>query len=608
MGNELVAGEWRVDLDDSGAIARFGAPNVDLIPPGLQERWVRIEIGGRRIVLDRPVEVRRSGEAVTYRYELTDPSSMSVELTYRVLPLPHDGIAIEHHVRLVPRSRITQDVVLRVSANLRLPGARQLFAPRKDGTAIRRDLTARFDWQRLDLDWVYELAGRARTFMGPGPQPLAVPMISESAEGPWRLTWAADPYMTTRFVPSRATMNGELNVVFDGAVGLAEPEERSFFACLHRGDERSAFDALYATALRDVPPGPGWLHDIAWVHYDFLADGGKGWMQDVDRLVATLPRSELARVFMCLHGWYDWLGIYAYDDRTGRLRRRWKAVSLDHPDQTRPAPRDVFSYRSIDRAHVRSLLRYARDRGIRVGLYFGDGLAADGGKLGREFAEDEVLDVGGYEAGRGPTSQLNPLHPSVRSRFHGYMAALLDTFGNDLDAFVWDETYYVDPGRIGPLACPGYADRAFMRLVRDLAAQAHAYRADIAFLTSDCIGVPGFERKAPYALVADGSFQDTGCRPDAWPYGAFPNERNVLWSCNWYPLGNIRLTAYGVDEWRAPVSTANGFIEDRGPGDYSSDELRRFVDLFDRARANLSQPMRWLTEDERATIASKWPI
>ena len=111
------------------------------------------------------------------------------------------------------------------------------------------------------------------------------------------------------------------------------------------------------------------------------------------------------------------------------------------------------------------------------------------------WAIEELLEIGGYEAGNGPTAQMNPLHPRVRDRVLGYLDALLSAFGNDLDAFVWDETYYVDPGQLGPASCPGYADRAFMRLVRELTERCHSFRADLAFLASDCIGPPGLSTR-----------------------------------------------------------------------------------------------------------------
>jgi hypothetical protein len=82
-----------------------------------------------------------------------------------------------------------------------------------------------------------------------------------------------------------------------------------------------------------------------------------------------------------------------------------------------------------------------------------------------------------------------------------------------------------------------------MRIVRDLTAEVHAYNREsgrsLAFLASDCIGVNKWVNKPPYALVADGTYQDTHCDPESWSYGIFPNYRNALWSCNWEPVTHL---------------------------------------------------------------------
>ncbi len=96
------------------------------------------------------------------------------------------------------------------------------------------------------------------------------------------------------------------------------------------------------------------------------------------------------------------------------------------------------------------------------------------------------------------------------------------------EGFLRDETFRIDPGDMGTPSHPGHADRAMMRLVFDPAARTASYRSELAFLTSDCVGVRTLTGKAPYALVAHGAYQHTACRPEAWPYGLFPNFRNTL--------------------------------------------------------------------------------
>jgi len=65
----------------------------------------------------------------------------------------------------------------------------------------------------------------------------------------------------------------------------------------------------------------------------------------------------------------------------------------------------------------------------------------------------------------------------------------------------WEETFYVRCGDRGTERVPGYAARAMMRLVRELAALAHRHDPRLAFLTADCIGHLGLVDVPPYALI-----------------------------------------------------------------------------------------------------------
>jgi hypothetical protein len=435
------------------------------------------------------------------------------------------------------------------------------------------------------------------------PEALAVPLVSEYAPSDkWRLTWCADPTFSTAFRVPFADRMGELNCVYLGAVGMDAPEERRFYACVHSGDERAAFDAFYTTALADVPPGPDWLHDVAWTHYDYLTDGGRGWIKDVDTLAEAVPSANRHQILLCLHGWYDWLGSYSYDHQSRSLLESWDAhIQIETTPQLRYGP-ESFQKVPLNQDKVRELLRYARERGFRTALYFLDGLTADSADLGRLYSPDQALRCGGWEATRSHAFVQNPLHPAVRERLHGYLDALLETWGSECDAMVWDETHYINAGELGPAVCPGYADRAMLTLVGDLAAQAHAYRPDMALLGSDNIGrTPALVSKPPYSIVADGTFQDSSNLPGAWRYGLFPNLRNVLWSCNWAPQRTFDLTAFGVRQFDTTVSTSNGYIENRGPSDLSAEELRAHLDLFHDRRHHQTR-LRWLEQSESSEL------
>ena len=96
-----------------------------------------------------------------------------------------------------------------------------------------------------------------------------------------------------------------------------------------------------------------------------------------------------------------------------------------------------------------------------------------------------------------------------------------------------------------------------------------------------------------YSLVADGGWQDTACSPEAWPFGIFPNFRNVLWSCNWWPVGNFEAAEYGASGFGAPAATSNGYGENRGLAEYPEGALERILALS-RRQAGSPRLRSWL--------------
>jgi hypothetical protein len=102
------------------------------------------------------------------------------------------------------------------------------------------------------------------------------------------------------------------------------------------------------------------------VGYDFLSDDGQGWEKDVAVLARDLLLDERRRVALCLHGWYDALGVYCFDSVRGRIKGDWTALK-----RTRKV--------RFTQMEFRRRLRLARSMGFRVLLYFAVGLAADSG-------------------------------------------------------------------------------------------------------------------------------------------------------------------------------------------------------------------------------------
>ena len=76
------------------------------------------------------------------------------------------------------------------------------------------------------------------------------------------------------------------------------------------------------------------------VDFDYMSEGGKGWFQDIDALAAALSPEERQKVFLCLHGWYDWCGRYSFDAKTGQFDKQWTAFGN--------APRYKGQHRSMN--------------------------------------------------------------------------------------------------------------------------------------------------------------------------------------------------------------------------------------------------------------------
>ena len=75
----------------------------------------------------------------------------------------------------------------------------------------------------------------------------------------------------------------------------------------------------------------------------------------------------------------------------------------------------------------------------------------------------------------GKTFVENPLVPAVRAFYLGYTDALLAEYGGEIDAMVWDTTSFVGAASLGSAEFAGYADRAMMKLMRDVALKVQDY-------------------------------------------------------------------------------------------------------------------------------------
>jgi hypothetical protein len=610
---------WRLQVAPSGNIDSLTDGKLELVNPRLGDNHPRIFIlpGGRFLglfamklfVCNQPTAMHREGSAVTIKYQFSESPALAVEYRIELLDLIDGAVALRQKVGIDAASKLSENVMLQLPRNIQLPFEnRQVFLPLKNGVG-RRKAVAGLD---NDDEYVFRFAGNYEGFGK--PQPLGIPLVDEYADKTdLHLTFCTDPFFTSHFSLPYGGKAGQFHCVYTGGIGAEGREERSIYTCLHRGDADAAMKVFYKTSVADVKAGPEWLHEIAMVDYDYFSKNGQGWFADIDKLSQIVGKEDRHKVLLALIC-FDYIGRYTYNVSTHSLDRRW-TVSPNARDPEVQALGDVLVtgdpmrwdkkslqamrpvQASIDEVHHR--IRYAKDRGFRVVLYYADGMAACDG-IKEIYDPSKVLMWGGW---RGPeiggrTYQQNPLHPGVRDFYKEYMRALIAEYGKEVDGYVWDETFTVNTGAMGTEAYPGYADRAFMTLVKEVAALVADANPEAALLASDDLGLAVLPAgAAPFCLVAHGTYQDSHCRPEAWPYGLFPNYRNTLWSCNWAPVTRFPFTEYAVETFDVPVAISNGpFGESIGVSDMTSQQLEKVVALFEK-RKHRKMQITWIEEN-----------
>jgi hypothetical protein len=443
--------------------------------------------------------------------------------------------------------------------------------------------------------WQYVL-GYAPT----APAKLGLPVLNFT-NATARFSVMADPYYSALFEAGVVNGNVEGAVRYTyhtSQVPLGTNATRQFAWVLagNPGYPAALADGLndfFTRLMPDVPPGPDWCRQIAMVDYDYLSDGGTGWTNDVAHLTSWLTPAERGRVALCFHGWYESIGGYAFDNRNGVMKASWLAL--------KSYPMSV--------ALMRSRLGYAKTNGFRVLLYFGDGLLTDSGFAASYNSNWVYHDPSGNTVSGwtgpdtyGSTYAMNPAHPGVISFYTNYLSALLANFGDLVDGFVWDESFYLKEGTATLQPAPAYCDVAFLKLVKRLRQQVKNYDAQKVFLSSDLRG--GVDTIPGYAIVADGTYQDSHCRPAYWSYGLFANWRNTLWSCNWGALSTFEWTRYGAMNFGAPVAISNGWEDNLGPSEWTTVQRDRFLAMF-RYRLGLAPTTgRFLQQDPTSFLVS----
>ena len=611
LGNDLSFEQhgWRLQLTESGGIASLKDPRGRELAVGAGKSLLSLAVvpAGEAaasqpaqawVVCSRPARVQRTSNGLALDFDLNPRLPLRAGLTITLdsaagLPV------LKRIVTLTPTAPpLRRDLAVSLGNNLLPPGAHRVFTPRYNGLGEELENTPQRQWY-----WPLNGEGLLR----PGAfEHLALPLISDAGDEPaLRLTHIADRLFATSFqVAGRNGNEGRFGCVYPASrVPMNEPQERTFWTVLGTGGPDEAIRCWYATALADVPEGPDWLHEVAWQHYDYLSHAGRGWFEDIDAIEKAVLRPERSRIVMTLHGWYGLLGHYAFDAARERLDDEWTAFSnAEAVKADFPTSEPV----RMTKAEMHRRLRYAKDRGFRVCIYFADGMGSCDGAPG--FDPQQVLKWGGWVGPdtKGKSCLLNPAHPAVYARFTAYLKALLAEYGDEVDAFVWDETFHVPAGELGPAERPAYVAQAMMRLNAELTRMTTAQGSELAFLNSDCQGVSGdgktfWTHVPPYSIVAHGCYQDSHCEPLTWPYGIFANLRNVLWSCNWQAVTRFDYTRYGVEHYAVPVATSNGWLDDKGFARLDEPQRRAVLGLFQQ-RKQVRQELEWLTAPPPAFV------
>jgi hypothetical protein len=430
---------------------------------------------------------------------------------------------------------------------------------------------------------------------------LALPVIGlgfEASPG-GTLAFATDPYCGSQFrvrgsgerAPNESSVT--TSYTYTGSVVPVREETRTEVLVSHRGGIDGMLSSFYDT-IPEIHPSPSWVQSVQLNYYDDISghqsEPGQGWYHDVEKLAEKIPTEHRGKVVLCLECYYDYLGRYCYDHEKRQLAEAWDSYDM----KARKVPMTL--------AEVHKRIKFAKDRGFRVMWYFADGMSSDttspyyrkdrvitdekGGCPSRGFWEwrpefEDKMPPGPYPIlpdDALPTNHLlDPGNPEVVEWFVGYMEALLKEYGSELDGFTWDETNLVKVGMISTTGSgPTYSDRAFMRLVSrlsQLVQEWHKINSNLVLMAAD----DGF---TPYALVAHGTYQDSGCSPTRWPLCLLINYRTCLWSCNWAPVKEDNNNAFTVHQYGLPQGLSNGFGDWQGPSEMPAETLDCVIQRF----------------------------
>lgn len=562
---------------------------------------------GGEVELKNPQVAQQNANSLKLTYDVAAPNGVAIKLV-RVLTLTvrESDTDLVEAFQLTPERPIADD--LEIVRPFAISGAKDVSKP-SAVCPLFNGWAKPYSLSDTPLEVEYRLGN---VLHGKETDRLALPVIQLDQSGTWRAALSSDCRFSALFSVSTTKENTAKGTSVQGTVRyryacrkvpLKDTEMRQFGLWLAPPPPAEepfgkSIDSFFRLMLPDVPPGPKWPHKIAMVYYDYLSDDGQGWEKDVNELARLLTPEERNCVALCFHGWYESLGGYSYDDSTGKIKSEWTAMS-----RTRKV--------HLTLEEMKRRLGLAKQLGFRVILYFGDGVIQDSKSpaAGCYHADWDYQDadgkrVTGWEGPDtwGTTYVRNPSHPEVVAWYGRYLKALLDAFGPEIDGFTWDETHYIKLGQIAQKPEPAYCDRGMLDLIAALRRQVKAAYPEKVFFSSDTVGpdVPGWGN-VNYAMMADGTFQDSWCKPDRWSFGLFPNWRNTFWSCCWAAKSHFSWVRWGVDNFGVPVAISNGFGDDEGPWEWSPKYREAILDLFHQRLQQ--KPVRFLTQDPAILLA-----
>jgi hypothetical protein len=526
--------------------------------------------------LNDPELVKNNSNDLIFNYKI-DSLNIDINILYSLTEL--EGAAVlKSSIKMKGIDKPTENITIHLPYS-NLPDNENIWLPLREGKngSMNKDEIAVFQ------------------FCGETPlkgKNIALPLLSYTNDNlNCRVTYITDPYFSTQF------SDEGISYEYIKDIKLKENgESRTFNLVFDKNKTKEAMDWFYKLAIPEILPGNEWIHDIAMVDYDFMSDGGKGWYNDIDALSKSIALEDRKKVFLLLHGWYDHVGQYCFDINTKQFKDNWKIFT--NYDKVK-APRDKYNLEGVkvsldfDKCvpidmtlkKIHQRINYAKEKGFMVGLYYADGTNSCDGL--ESFNKEKVLYQGGWVGPdtKGTVFCQNPINPDVYSFYYEYSKALLNEFGEKIDALVWDESFVVKIDDYGKPPYEGYAASEMMNLTRDVVLNVQEYNKknnkQIAFLGSDIIG--GFPHEklwAPYSIMTHGTYQDAHCRPYTWAPAIFANYRNVVWSCLWWPVSRWDWVEIAVKDYQAPVSISNGWGDNKGFSEMDSDMQNKVIDLF----------------------------